>query len=74
MSYKNLLIKAGIIHKKFHALRHTYATKLFERDVPLKTVQILLGHSDIYITANTYTHVIPREKITAVEKLNDLFI
>lgn len=73
MSYKNLLKKAKISHKKFHSLRHTYATKLFEANVPLKTVQTLLGHSDISITANIYTHVMPKEKITAVEKLNDLF-
>jgi integrase len=73
-SYKSLLIKASIPHKKFHALRHTYATNLFERNVPLKTVSKLLGHSDISITANIYTHVMPKEKISAVEKLNDLFI
>lgn len=72
-SYKKLLANAGIPHKKFHALRHTYATKLFERNIPLKTVQILLGHSDISITANIYTHVMPKEKVTAAEKLNDLF-
>lgn len=72
-SYKSLLVNASIPHKKFHALRHTYATKLFEKNVNLKTVQTLLGHSDISITANIYTHVMPKEKITAAEKLNDLF-
>ncbi|SKB00061.1 Site-specific recombinase XerD [Caloramator quimbayensis] len=72
-SYKRLLKKAGIPYKKFHALRHTYATKLFEANVPLKTVQTLLGHSDISITANIYTHVMPKEKIEAAEKLNNLF-
>lgn len=73
-SYRKLLIKAQIPHHKFHALRHTFATKLFERRVPLKTVSTLLGHSNVAITANIYTHVIPKEKIDAVEKLNDLFI
>lgn len=72
-SYKRLLIKAQISHHKFHSLRHTYATKLFERGVPLKTVSMLLGHSNVSITANIYTHVMPKEKITAVETLNDLF-
>lgn len=72
-SYKSLLIKAKIKHKKFHALRHTYATKLFERGVPLKTVQKLLGHKDISITADTYTHVMPKERVSAADKLNDLF-
>lgn len=71
--YKRILNKAGITYKKFHSLRHTYATKLFESNVPLKTVQILLGHSDISMTANIYTHVMPKEKIKAVENLNSLF-
>jgi integrase len=74
MSYKNLLIKAKISHKKFHALRHTYATQLFEKGEPLKTVQTLLGHGDISITSNIYTHVMPKQKSNAAEKLNDLFI
>jgi integrase len=72
-SYKRLLAKAGVPHKKFHALRHTYASKLFQRKVDLKTVQTLLGHSDLSITANIYTHVMPKDKISAVETLNDLF-
>ncbi|WP_243462059.1 tyrosine-type recombinase/integrase [Clostridioides difficile] len=31
---------------KFHALRHTYATRLFEAGVPPKTVQTLMCHYD----------------------------
>lgn len=72
-SYKRLLKKANIPYRRFHALRHTYATKLFEKDVPIKTVQMLLGHSDISVTANIYTHVMPEQKIEAVEAINDLF-
>lgn len=72
-SYERLLKKFDIPYKKFHTFRHTYATKLFEANVPLKTVQTLLGHSDISITANIYTHVMPKEKTKAVEKLNSLF-
>lgn len=73
-SYKRILTRANITYRKFHALRHTYATKLFEANVPLKTVQMLLGHSDISITANIYTHVMPQKKIQAAEKLNNLFV
>lgn len=72
-SYKRVLTRANIPYRKFHALRHTYATKLFERNVPLKTVQLLLGHADISTTADIYTHVMPEQKTKAVDKLNDLF-
>jgi len=41
--------------------------------VVLKTVSELLGHSSIDMTANTYTHVIPKQKSDAVEKLNYMF-
>ena len=72
-SFVKVLKDNGIKHLKFHALRHTYATRLFEKGVQLKTVQKLLGHSSIEITADIYTHVMDSEKISAVQKLNDLF-
>lgn len=62
-----------ISHRKFHDLRHTYATRLFELGEEPKTVQMLLGHSNISITLNTYTHVLDDIKDKAVSKLDDLF-
>jgi site-specific recombinase XerD len=53
----------SIKHKKFHALRHTYTTKLFGTNVPLKTVQALLGHSDISITTDIYTRIFPIKSV-----------
>lgn len=72
-SYARALAKAGIDHKKFHSMRHTYATRLFEADVPIKTVQKLMGHSDITTTMNIYTHVMPEKMADDVQKLNRLF-
>ncbi|WP_251861839.1 tyrosine-type recombinase/integrase [Clostridium sp. Marseille-Q2269] len=60
--YTKILKDAKIPYKKFHTLRHTYATRLFELGVPIKTVQTLMGHSDIKTTMNIYTHVMPEEK------------
>ena len=58
-SSKRTIKKAWIKYKNFYCLRHTYAKRLFENDVPLKTVQVLMGHSNIKTTANIYTHLIP---------------
>jgi site-specific recombinase XerD len=38
-------------------LRHTYASLLFEAGASIKEVQERLGHSDIKMTMNIYTHV-----------------
>ena len=40
-----------------HILRHTFATRCFEAGINAKVVQHLLGHSDIQMTLNLYTHV-----------------
>lgn len=72
-NFKSVLKKANIRDMKFHSLRHTYATRLFEVGVPIKTVQVLMGHSDITTTMNIYTHVMPEQKSKAVNKINELF-
>lgn len=77
-SFRDYLNKAlkdlNINHIKVHGLRHSYATRLFEANVPPKTIQILLGHADITTTLNIYTHVDEKQKELAVEKLNNLFM
>jgi integrase len=51
------------------ALRHTYAIRLLEKGENLKVLQELLGHSEISMTADTYSHVSPELKRDAVSKL-----
>lgn len=40
-----------------HQLRHTFATILFEADINVKDAQKIMGHSDISVTQNIYTHI-----------------
>ena len=69
----NKLCKDLDIPKRgYHALRHSYATRLFELGVDVKTVQSLLGHSDLSTTNNIYVHVMDEVKLKAVEKLNNI--
>lgn len=70
-NWKKVLNDNNIPYKKFHSLRHTYATMLLTKGVDLKTVQDLMGHSDITIT-QIYLHVLPKTKSDAVNRLNDL--
>lgn len=70
---QSILKKLDIEPIKFHGLRKTYATRLFEANVQPKTVQSLMGHSDISITMNIYTQVMEDVKNEAVDKINNLF-
>lgn len=68
-SFHTLISDAGINNFRFHDLRHTVATRMVEKGVPLPVVKDLLGHSKIDTTMR-YTHVVPNQKIEAIEVLN----
>ena len=55
---KPLLNRAELPPIRFHDLRHTCATILLMAGKHPKYVQELLGHASIYITLDTYSHVI----------------
>jgi integrase len=66
----NLMAKqAGFPIIKIHALRHTASTILKDLSVPMKDIQLILGHADISTTMRIYTH--GTEK-TCTEALNTL--
>ncbi len=71
--FKKLLRKAGLPDVRLHDLRHSVATVLIAAKVDLKTVQELLGHSSIAVTADIYAHVVPEMQQAIVEKMDDLF-
>lgn len=70
---KPIYKKAGIAGKNFHDLRHTYATRLFELGEQPKTVQMLLGHSDVSTTLNVYTHVLDDLKVKSASKIDQFY-
>ncbi len=58
------------IHLTAHQLRHAYATMLFEAGVDVKDAQELMGHSDINLTRQVYTHIRTERKDETAIKLN----
>ncbi|MBT4001937.1 MAG: tyrosine-type recombinase/integrase, partial [Chloroflexi bacterium] len=57
---------------RLHDLRHTAATLMLQENVHPKIVQERLGHSDITLTLNTYSHVTPVMQNDVAEKLDNL--
>jgi integrase len=68
---KLLLKKAGLPNLRFHDLRHSAATLLLSVGVHPKVVQEILGHSQISMTLDVYSHVLPTMQQEAMNKLND---
>lgn len=56
-----------------HIFRHTYATNLYYAGIDVKTAQRLLGHSNIQITLEIYTHLDNSNISTASDILNNYF-
>jgi integrase len=71
--FKDKLAKAGLPEIRFHDLRHTAASLLLEKNIHPKLVSELLGHSNVNLTLNTYSHIInPMNKVTS-DTMDDMF-
>ena len=55
-----------------HTLRHTFATRCIEAGMKPKTLQTILGHSNIGITMNLYVHVTDVEKEKEMRNIEDM--
>ena len=65
--FQRLAQAAGLPHIRFHDLRHSWATIALGSDIHPKVVADRLGHSNIGITLNTYSHVLPTVQTEAAE-------
>lgn len=71
IQFKRLLKQAGLPDIRFHDLRHSSASILLSLGIHPKVVQEMLGHSQIGMTMDIYSHVLPSMQVEAVGKLND---
>ncbi|MFJ8071279.1 site-specific integrase [Peribacillus sp. NPDC096447] len=58
---------------RLHDLRHTHATFLLEYKVNPKIIQERLGHKNVNITLNTYSHALPSMQLEAAGKFDGFF-
>lgn len=71
--FLRLLKQAELPEVRFHDLRHTCASLLLAQNVHPRIVMETLGHSQISLTMNTYSHVAPDLQRQAAERIDHLF-
>lgn len=67
-AWRRVLKEASIDNLRFHDLRHTCASWLVMKGVPLQTVQQILGHKS-FVTTLRYAHMAPELRSEAAERL-----
>ena len=67
--FKSYLSACNIKDNKFHTLRHTFATRAIAKEIDIKTLSILLGHTDVSFTMKTYVHPNLEHKRSQIEKI-----
>lgn len=70
--FQRLLAYAGLPRQRFHDLRHACASLLLAQGVHPRVVMEVLGHSQISLTMNTYSHVIPALQREAADRMEAL--
>ena len=61
--------KYNMAHFSVHQLRHTYATRCFEGGMKPKTLQAIMGHSEIGVTMDLYVHMTDDEMFSEIDKV-----
>lgn len=67
------LARLGLPRQRFHDARHACASLLLELGEPLRSIMEVLGHSQISLTADTYSHLSTEMKRGAASKIDGLF-
>jgi integrase len=72
--FDELIAKAGVRRIRFHDLRHTCASFLLAQHVPARIVMEILGHSQLAMTTELYSHVMPTALREAADAMDRVFI
>lgn len=61
--------KAGVFESNIHNLRHSHATNMLLKDVPIAMISKRLGHSKTSITEDLYIHLVPNNESLIIDRL-----
>lgn len=67
--YKSVIMCLGLKQLKFHALRHSFASRCIDAKCDYKTLSCILGHSSINTTLNIYVHPSSFQKKQCIDKM-----
>lgn len=70
-AFQRLLTRAGLRRVRLHDLRHTAASLMLQLGVHPRVVMEILGHSQISLTMNTYSHVVPESVRQATDTVEE---
>ncbi|MFA5408344.1 MAG: site-specific integrase [Bacilli bacterium] len=65
-------LKANVKRIRIHDLRHSHATLLLSKGVPITVISKRLGHTDMTIALNAYSHLVPKDEDKAIHLINKL--
>ena len=71
-AFRALLKASALPRLRFHDLRHSCASLLLANGTDPRTVQEILGHSDVRVTLGTYGHVMPAIRCAAAARMQGL--
>jgi len=73
LAFRRIIKRAGLKGVRIHDLRHTHATLMLKAGIHPKVVSERLGHANIGITLDIYSHVLPGIQEAAAEKFDKIF-
>jgi integrase len=73
-AFQDLLASAGLRRLRFHDLRHSAATFWLAAKIPARVVADMLGHSQVGLTLQVYSHVLPELRQDAAEAMEKLLV
>ena len=73
-SFQRVLARHGLQKMRFHDLRHTTASVLFDKGWDINEIKEWLGHADIETTANIYTHISHMKKVSLAKNMENTFV